>query len=186
MRRTTPGELDGTNGGNLTVSKIGILGFEIHDQLTHGDRKRAVMIFSLRSRWSEEANDAMRVKGISCAAQAPFRQVRLLCPFCRSNSEKYDRANAFIQALLWSSTPLLEQMVVVRSLPAFSLSLWRTRNSCALTGKGDAHEGILCLLDNLWRYATGKARSRQEFVQNIGRFSPSPGLAGALVSVTLI
>src|SRR5205823_998530 len=35
-----------------------------------------------------------------------------------------------------------------------------------------------------WRYATGKTRSRQESAQNIGRFSPSTGLRGALVNVT--
>jgi hypothetical protein len=90
-----------------------------------------MMILSLRFGGPEEANDSVCIKGISGSTQAPFREARLSCPFCRRNSEKHDRANTFIQALLWSSAPLLEQMVVVRSFPAFSLGLWHTRNSRA-------------------------------------------------------
>jgi len=124
MRRTTPGELDGANRSDLSISKVRILRFEIDDQLTHSDRKRAVMILSLRFGGPEEANDAVRIKGISGPTQAPFRQARFLCPFCWWNTKKYDRANSLIQALFWCLTPLLEQMIVVRSLPTFSLGLW--------------------------------------------------------------
>jgi hypothetical protein len=129
MRRTTPIELDRTNRSNLPIGKIGILGFEVHDQLTHGDRKRAVMIYSLRFGWSEETNDAMCVKGIRSTTQAPFCQTCFLCAFCWRDAEKHNRANPFIQALFWGSTPLLEQMIVVRSLPSFSLGLWHRYNS---------------------------------------------------------
>jgi hypothetical protein len=92
-------------------------------------REGAVMILSLRFRRPEETNDAMRVKGISGSTQAPFRQARFLRPFCWWNAEKHDRPDPLIQALLWGSTPLLEQMIVVRSLPALSLGLWHTCNS---------------------------------------------------------
>jgi len=112
MRGTTPGELDGANRGDLSIREVGILGFEINDELAHGDRKRAVMILSLRFRRPEETNDAMRVKGISGSTQAPFRQARFLRPFCWWNAEKHDRPDPLIQALLWGSTPLLEQMIV--------------------------------------------------------------------------
>jgi len=62
MRGTTPGELDGTNRGDLSIRKVCILGFEIDDQLTHGDRKGAVMILSLRFGGPEEADYAMCIK----------------------------------------------------------------------------------------------------------------------------
>jgi hypothetical protein len=100
MTRPTPGELDGTNGSDLAIGKVGILGFEINDELAHGDRKRAVVILSLRFRRPEEANDAMRVKGISSSTQAPFRQARFLRPFCWWNAEKHNRPDPLIQALL--------------------------------------------------------------------------------------
>ena len=86
MRGTTPGELDGANRGDLSIREVGILGFEINDELAHGDRKRAVMILSLRFGRPEEANDPVRIKGISSSAQTPFRQTRLLCPFSWRNS----------------------------------------------------------------------------------------------------
>ena len=129
MRGTTPGELDGTNRGDLSISKVCILGFEIGDQLTHGDRKGAVMILSLRFGGPEEADYAMCIKGISDSTQAPFRQAGFLRPLGFRDAKKGDGPDPFIQALLWRSTPLLEQMVVVRSLPAFSLGLWHTRTS---------------------------------------------------------
>jgi hypothetical protein len=107
-----------------------------------------VMILSLRFRRPEEANDAMRVKGISGSTQAPFRQARFLRPFCWWNAEKHDRPDPLIQTLLWGSTPLLEQMIVVRSLPAFSLGLWHTRSS-KMEAKEMRRRGILCHLDDL-------------------------------------
>ena len=72
MRRTTPVELDCTNRGNLSIGKISILSFEIDDQLAHGNRKRAVVIFSLRFGWSKEANDTMCIKGISSTTETSF------------------------------------------------------------------------------------------------------------------
>jgi hypothetical protein len=123
MGGATPGELDRTNRGDLSVRKIGILSFEIDNQLTHRDRKGAVMILSLRFSGPKETDDAMRIKGISGSAQAPFRQASFLRPFCWRDAEKHDWANPFIQALLCRSTPLLKQMIVVCSLPAFSLGL---------------------------------------------------------------
>ena len=129
MRGTTPGELDGANRRDLTIGKVRILGFEIDDQLTHRDRKGAVVILSLRFSGPEEADYAMRIKSVSGSTQAPFRQAGFLRPFCWRNTEKGDGSDPFIQALFWRSTPLLEQMIVVGSLPAFSLSLWHTCNS---------------------------------------------------------
>ena len=73
VRRTTSVELDRANRRNLSIRKVGILGFEIDDQLAHGDRKRAVMILSLRFGGPEEANDSVCIKGISVSTQAPFR-----------------------------------------------------------------------------------------------------------------
>jgi hypothetical protein len=129
MRRTTPSELDRTNSGDLSIRKVCILGFEIDDQLTHRDRQRPMMVFSLSFGRPEEADHAMRIKGVSRSPQAPCRQTCFLCPFCWWHTEQYDGANPFIQALFWCPTPLLEQMIVVPSLPAFSLGLWHTRNS---------------------------------------------------------
>ncbi len=82
------------------------------------------MILSLFFGGPEETNDAMRIEGVSRSTQAPFRQTGLLRSFCWRNAKQGDRANPFIQALLWCATPLLEQMIVVRSLPSFSLGLW--------------------------------------------------------------
>src|SRR5712691_7370258 len=59
-----------------------------------------------------------------------------------------DGSDPFIQALFWCPTPLLEQMVVVRSLPAFSLGLWHTRSS-KMEAKEMRRRGILCQLDDL-------------------------------------
>src|SRR5260370_4013103 len=129
MRRTTPGELDGTNRRDLSIRKVCILDCEIDEQLTHRDRQRPMMVLSLSFGGPEEADHAMRIKGISGSTQAPFRQTRFLRPFSRRNPVKDDGSNPFIQALFWCPTPLLEQMIVVRSLPAFSLDLWHTSNS---------------------------------------------------------
>jgi hypothetical protein len=86
MRGTAPGELDGANRRDLSISKVCILSFEIDDQLTHDDRKGAVAILSLRFGGPEEADDAMRIKGISGSTQAPFRQAGFLRPFCWRNA----------------------------------------------------------------------------------------------------
>jgi len=59
---TAPGELDGANGRNFPLRKSGILGLEIHDQLTHRDRQRPMVIFSLGFGGSEEADHAMGIK----------------------------------------------------------------------------------------------------------------------------
>jgi hypothetical protein len=88
-----------------------------------------MMVFSLRFGRPEEADHAVRIKGISGSTQAPFRQTGFLCPFCWRDAEQGDGSDPFIQALFWCPTPLLEQMIVVRSLPAFSLGLWHTHNS---------------------------------------------------------
>ena len=184
MRRTTPGELDGTNRGDLSIGKVCILGFEIDDQLTHGDRQRPMMVFSLGFGRPEEADHAMRIKGISGSTQAPFRQARFLRPFCWWNAEKHDRSDPLIQALLWGSTPLLEQMVVVRSLPAFSLGLWHTRSS-KMEAKEMRRRGILCQLDDLLVMLQEKLDRDKILFQNIGRFSHhSTGFRGASVIVT--
>src|SRR5260370_23458635 len=129
MRGTTPSELDGANRRDLSIRKVCILGFEIDDQLTHGDRKGAVVILSLRFGGPEEADYAMRIKGISGSTEAAFREAGFWRPLCWRDAKKGDGPDPFIQALLWRSTPLLEQMIVVGSLPAFSLGLWHTRNS---------------------------------------------------------
>ena len=89
----------------------------------------------------------MPIKGISGSTQAPFRQTGFLRPFCWWDAEKGDGSDPFIQALFWCPTPLLEQMVVVRSLPAFALGLWHTRNS-KMKAK-ETRRGILCQLDDL-------------------------------------
>src|SRR2546429_9994135 len=106
------------------------------------------MILSLLLAGSEEANDPVGIKGVSRSPQAPCRQTCFLCPFCRWHTEQYDRTNPFIQALFWCSTPLLEQMIVVRSLPSFSFSLWHRRPPC-LISKGGKTRGILCQLDDV-------------------------------------
>jgi len=54
----------------------------IDDQLTHGDRKGAVMILSLCFGGPEEADYAMCIKGIAGSTQTPFRQAGFLRPFC--------------------------------------------------------------------------------------------------------
>src|SRR5947207_12587060 len=90
MRWTTPSELDRTNSGDLSIRKVCILGFKIDDQLTHRDRQRPMMVFSLRFGGPEEADHAMRIKGISGSTQAPFRQTGFLRPFCRRDAEKGD------------------------------------------------------------------------------------------------
>jgi hypothetical protein len=147
MRGATPGELDGTNRGDLSIGKVRILRFQSDDQLTHGNRKGAVMILSLLFGGPEEANNAVSIEGISSSTQAPFRQTRFLCPFCWWNTKKGDGANPFIQALFWCSTPLLDEMVVVCSLPMLSLGLWHTYNSRD-RGKGDEAGRILYQLDD--------------------------------------
>src|SRR5260370_13837839 len=121
MRGTTPRELDGANRRDLSIRKVCILGFEIDDQLTHGDRKGAVVILSLRFGGPEEADYAMRIKGISGSTQAPFRQAGFLRPFCWRDAQKGDGPGPFIQALLWRSTPRLKPIIVVGSAPAFCL-----------------------------------------------------------------
>jgi hypothetical protein len=146
---TTPVELDCTNRGNLSIGKISILNFEIDDQLAHGNRKRAVVIFSLRFGRSKEANDTMCIKGISSTTETSFCRTCFLCSFYRWNSKKYDGANPFIQALLWGSTPLLEQMIVVRSLPSFSLGLWHrchSTRSAKETRRGASFASSMILL----------------------------------------
>src|SRR6266568_3044390 len=129
MRRTAPSELDRANSGNLAIGKVCILGLEVHNQLTHRDRQRPMMVFSLGFGRPEKAHHAVRIKGINGSTQAPFRQTGFLSPFCWRYAEQGDGSDPLIQALFWCSTPLLEQMIVVRSLPAFSLGLWHTHNS---------------------------------------------------------
>jgi hypothetical protein len=85
MRRTTPIKLDRTNRRDLSIGKVRIFGFEINDQLKHGDRKRAVMVLALLFRGTEEANDPVCIKGVSSSTQTPLCQARFLCPFCWSN-----------------------------------------------------------------------------------------------------
>src|SRR5260370_5842757 len=111
MRGTTPSELDGANRRDLSIRKVCILGFEIDDQLTHGDRKGAVVILSLRFGGPEEADYAMRIKGISGSTQAPFRQAGFLRPFCWRYAKKGAGADPFIQAVVCPSTPLFEQII---------------------------------------------------------------------------
>ncbi len=89
----------------------------------------------------------MRIKGISGSTQAPFRQTGFLRPFGWRDAEQGDGSDPFIQALFWCPTPLLEQMIVVRSLPAFSLA-FGTHNSRD-EGKGDETGHPLCQLDYL-------------------------------------
>src|SRR5260370_9372241 len=112
MRGTTPSELDGANRRDLSIRKVCILGFEIDDQLTHGDRKGAVVILSLRFGGPEEADYAMRIKGISGSTQAPFRQAGFLRPFCWRHPKKGDRPGPFIQALVWPSTTLFVKVII--------------------------------------------------------------------------
>src|SRR5436305_15311948 len=83
-----------------------------------------MMIFSLRFRGPEEADDAMCVKSISSSTQASFCQPCFLRSFSRRKPVKDNRANPFIQTLLWCPTPLLNQMIVVGSLSPLSLGLW--------------------------------------------------------------
>src|SRR5260370_14552623 len=119
MRGTTPSELDGATRGDLSIRKVCILGVEIDEQLTHGERKGAVVILSLRFGGPEEADYAMRIKGISGSTQAPFRQAGFLRPFCWRDAKKGGGAHPSLQALLWRSSPRLRKMIVCGSVPAF-------------------------------------------------------------------
>src|SRR5215469_13543833 len=92
MRRTATVKLDGTNRGDLSITEICILSFQIDDQLTHSDGQRSVMIFSLRFGRSEETDHPMRIKGISGPTQAPFCQTCFLRSFSRRNAIQDDRA----------------------------------------------------------------------------------------------
>src|SRR5260370_9942597 len=112
MRGTTPSELDGANRRDLSIRKVCILGFEIDDQLTHGDRKGAVVILSLRFGGPEEADYAMRIKGISGSTQAPFRQAGFLRPFCSRDGQKGGGPCPFHQTLLLALPSRLEPSVV--------------------------------------------------------------------------
>jgi hypothetical protein len=107
-----------------------------------------MMVFSLSFGRPEEADHAMGIKGISGSTQAPFRQTGFLRPLGFRDAKKGDGSDPFIQALFWCPTPLLEQMIVVRSLPAFSLGLWHTRSS-KREAKEMRRKGILCQLDDL-------------------------------------
>jgi len=84
-----------------------------------------MMVFSLSFGGPEKADHAMRIKGISGSAQAPFRQAGFLRPFCWWDPKQGNGPDPFVQALFWRSTPLLEQMIVVGSFPAFSPGLGR-------------------------------------------------------------
>src|SRR5258708_13468826 len=110
MRGTTPSELDGANRRDLSIRKVCILGFEIDDQLTHGDRKGAVVILSLRFGGPEEADYAMRIKGISGSTQAPFRQAGFLRPFCWRGAKKGGGPDPFLQPFLFPSPPPLHSI----------------------------------------------------------------------------
>jgi hypothetical protein len=129
MTGATPGKLDSANGRNLSISKVSIFRLEIHNQLTHRNGKRSMMVLSLRFGGSEEADHAMCIKSISSSTQAPFCQTGFLRSFSRRNPVKDDRANSFIQALFWCPTPLLNQMIVVGSLSPLSLGLWHVSSS---------------------------------------------------------
>jgi hypothetical protein len=106
-----------------------------------------MMVLSLDLGGPEEADHTMRIKGITGSTQAPFRQAGFLSSFCWQYAEQGDGSDPFIQALFWCLTPLLEQMLVVRSLPAFSLGLWHTHNT-KMKAK-ETRRGILCQLDHL-------------------------------------
>ena len=82
MARTTPGELDGTNGSDLSISEVCILGFEIDDHLTHRNRQRSMMILSLSFGGSKETDHAVGIKSIGSSSQATFRQTSFLGTFC--------------------------------------------------------------------------------------------------------
>jgi hypothetical protein len=100
MRRTKPGELNRANGSNLPISKVGIFCLQINDELAHGDGQRSVMILSLRFGWSEEADHAMCIKGISSPPQTSRWQASFLRPLNWRQAIENDGSDPFIQALL--------------------------------------------------------------------------------------
>lgn len=61
-----------------------VLGFEVNDKSTHCDEQRTMMIFSLLFGWSEEADDAMRIKGVSGTTRL---RVARSVSFARSTGE---------------------------------------------------------------------------------------------------
>src|SRR5438552_2079710 len=115
MRRTTPGELDSTNGGDFTISKVYILSLAIDDQLAHRNWQRPMMVLPLSLCGPKETDDTMRIKGIGGSTQATFGQTGFLRSFCWRDAKQSDGSNPFIQALFWVSAPLLEQVIVVSS-----------------------------------------------------------------------
>src|SRR6266566_4669321 len=112
-----------------------------------------MMIFSLRFGGPEEAGYAMCVKSISISPQASFCQPSFLRSFSRSKPVKDNRANTFIQTLLWCPTPLLNQMIVVGSLSTLSLSVWHCK--LLMEAKEPGSTGILCHHDSPCSKVTG-------------------------------
>ena len=78
MARTTPGELDGTNGSDLAIGKVCILSLQIDDELAHRNRQGSMMVLSLSLGGSKETDHAVGIKSIGSSSQATFRQTSFL------------------------------------------------------------------------------------------------------------
>jgi hypothetical protein len=123
MTGATAIEVNRADRSDLPQREVGILGFQIHDQLAHHDRQGARVALPLGFGGAEEAEQALSVKGIRDSAQGMFSQAYLFSAFLGGQAKKNDGANSLIQALFWRATPLLNQGKVIGALPPFSFRL---------------------------------------------------------------
>lgn len=113
---------------NLTQTEIGILGLQIHNELAHGYRQGAMVIFPLLHRRAKQAGHANFIESFRRSPQGAFCSPRLLSAFSRWKTMECNRANALIESLFWITAPLLDRLPVVGSLPSFS---FRSCHACS-------------------------------------------------------
>src|SRR5579885_1999647 len=89
------------------------------------------MAFAFLFGGTEETEQALPVKGIRHSAQRMLRQTRFIGAFLGRLAEKDHGSYPFVQALFWSTAPLLDQVVIVSALPSFPLRFGHGLASCA-------------------------------------------------------
>jgi hypothetical protein len=137
MTGTATIEVDRADRGDLPQREVGILPLQINYQLAHHPRQGAGMVFALGFGRTEEAEQALPIKGIRDAPQRMLGQAGFLGALLSREAEKNNRADSLIQALFRGTTPLLDQVVVVGALASFPFRLGHrlaSRAACRFGG----------------------------------------------------
>jgi hypothetical protein len=74
-------KLNVANISNITQTEVGILGLQIHNELAHRNRQRAMMIFPLLCSRAEQARYPKSLEGVRSSPQRAFCKSGLLRPF---------------------------------------------------------------------------------------------------------